>query len=130
MAAFMKPWDSHLYAVMRIVTGFLFLWHGTQKLLGFPPLPDGIEIPAFVTYIAGPIELFGGALVMIGLMTRWAGFLCSGQMAAAYWMGHGTNALLPVMNGGELAALYCFVFLFIAAHGGGRWSVDAARGAH
>src|SRR5262245_55844301 len=108
---FMKPFEGQTYALMRIVIGFLFLWHGSQKLFGFPPLPEGVEIPAFITYIAGPVEFFGGLLVMIGLFTRWAAFVCSGQMAAAYWMGHGTNALLPVMNGGELAAAYCFVFL-------------------
>jgi len=78
--------------------------------------------------IAGPIELIGGVCVMIGLFTRWAAFLCSGLMAFAYWLGHGTKGLLPLLNGGELAALYCFVFLFLAAHGAGIWSVDAARG--
>jgi putative oxidoreductase len=85
-------------------------------------------VPAFVTWIAGPIELFGGLLVMIGLQTRWAAFLCSGLMAFAYWMGHGTHALLPIVNKGELAAAYCFVFLYIAAQGAGRWSVDGSRG--
>ena len=79
--------------------------------------------------VAGPIELVGGVLVMIGLFTRWAAFLCSGLMAAAYWMAHGTRALFPLENGGELAALYCFVFLCIAAKGGGIWSADGARGA-
>ena len=128
MAAFMKPFEGQLYAALRIVVGFLFLWHGSQKLFGFPPLPEGMEIPAFVLYVAGPIEFFGGLLVMIGLLTRWAAFLCSGLMAAAYWMAHGTNALLPINNQGEPAALYCFVFLYIAARGAGRWSVDAARG--
>ena len=128
MAAFMRPFEGQLYAVMRIVVGFLFLWHGMQKLFGFPPLPEGIEMPAFVKFVAGPIELFGGVLVMLGLFTRWAAFLCSGLMAAAYWMAHGRSALLPVMNGGELAAAYCFVFLYISARGSGIWSVDAARG--
>jgi putative oxidoreductase len=89
-------------------------------------VPDGA--PAFVLFVAGPIELVGGILVMIGLFTRWAAFLCSGLMAAAYWMAHGTKALFPLENGGELAALYCFAFLFLAAHGAGIWSVDAARG--
>lgn len=111
---------------MRIVTGLLFLWHGTQKLFAFPAAPP--PIPAFVTYIAGPIELVGGLLVMIALFAGWAAFLSSGLMAAAYWMAHGTKALFPLVNGGELAALYCFVFLFIAARGSGIWSVDAARG--
>ena len=127
MAMFMKPYESQTYALMRIVAGFLFLWHGCQKLFGFPgTLPEGV--PAFIIYVAGPIEFIGGILVMIGLFTHWAAFICSGQMAAAYWMGHGTKALLPLVNGGELAALYCFVFLFIAARGPGLWSVDAAQG--
>ncbi len=127
MAAFMKGFDSQTYALMRIVTGLLFLWHGAQKLIGFPK--DAPDAPAFILYVAGPIELFGGILVMIGLMTRWAAFLCSGLMACAYWMAHGTKALFPLLNGGELAILYCFVFLFISAHGPGIWSVDGARSA-
>jgi putative oxidoreductase len=111
---------------MRIVTGFLFLWHGAQKLFSFPTaMPGGV--PAFITYIAGPIELIGGILVMIGLFTRWSGFLASGLMASAYWMAHGTKALLPIQNNGELAVLYCFVFLFISTQGGGIWSIDAAQ---
>ncbi len=84
--------------------------------------------PGIITYIAGPIELIGGILVMFGLFTRWSAFLASGLMAAAYWTAHGTQALLPLQNGGELAALYCFVFLFISTQGGGRWSVDAVLG--
>jgi len=127
VAAFMKNFQGETYALMRIVTGLLFLWHGTQKLFGFPaPMP--MEAPAFIVYVAGPIELVGGALVMLGLFTRWAAFLCSGLMAAAYWMAHGRKDLFPMLNGGELAVLYCFVFLFISAYGSGRWSVDAARG--
>jgi putative oxidoreductase len=110
---------------MRIVTGFLFLWHGVQKLFGFPPMPPDVNPPAFIIWIAGPIELLGGILVMIGLLTRPAAFLCSGLMAFAYWMGHGWRALLPVQNGGEPAALYCFVFLYIWARGVGTWGVDA-----
>jgi putative oxidoreductase len=111
---------------MRIVAGFLFLWHGSQKLFGFPEaMPAGV--PAFIIYIAGPIELIGGTLIMIGLFTRWVAFLASGQMAVAYWMAHGTKALLPFLNHGELAALYCFVFLFISTQGGGIWSIDAFR---
>lgn len=127
MKPFMSGFNSHGYALLRIVTGFLFLWHGSQKLLGFPVSPHG-DAPAFITYIAGPIELAGGILVMIGLFTRWSAFLASGLMAAAYWTAHGTKALLPLQNGGELAALYCFVFLFISTQGGGRWSVDALLG--
>ncbi len=126
MPPFMKPFTEHTYALMRIVAGFLFLWHGTQKLFGFPGA--GPEAPPFVIYIAGPIELVGGLLVMIGLFGGWAAFLCSGLMAAAYWMAHSFGGLLPIQNRGELAALYCFVFLFISAKGSGIWSVDAARG--
>jgi putative oxidoreductase len=106
-----------------MVVGFLFLWHGAQKLFGIPtPLPPGV--PAFIIFIAGPIEFFGGLMVMCGLYTRYAAFLASGLMAFAYWIGHGTKALLPVINEGELAVLYCFVFLFISTQGGGIWSVD------
>ena len=123
---FMSAFDKQTYALMRIVAGLLLLWHGAQKLLGFPaPAPEGL--PAFVTYVAGPVELVGGALVMIGLFTSWAAFLCSGLMAAAYWMAHGTQALFPLVNKGELAVLYCFVFLFISAKGSGIWSLDHSR---
>lgn len=123
---FMNRYNEETFALMRIVVGFLFLWHGSQKLIGFPGgVPDA---PAFVLYIAGPIELIGGAMILVGFLTRPIAFLCSGQMAAAYWIAHGTNALLPIQNGGELAAAYCFVFLFISAHGAGKWSVDAAMG--
>ena len=127
MQAWMSSFSSQGYALMRIVVGFLFLWHGVQKLFDFPnPMPAGV--PAFIIYIAGPIELIGGALVMAGLFTRWAAFLASGLMAVAYWKAHGMKALLPIQNGGEMAALYCFVFLLISIQGAGIWSVDAAQG--
>lgn len=120
-----QKYHEQAYALMRIMTGFLFLWHGSQKILGFPPMP--YEPPAYITWVAGGIELVGGALVMIGLFTAPAAFLASGLMAAAYWMAHGTNQFLPMLNSGELAAMYCFVFLFISTKGGGIWSVDGAR---
>ncbi len=123
---FMEPYGPQTYALLRIVTGLLFLWHGTQKLFGFPKDPSP-ESSAFVIYVAGPIELVGGLLVMLGLFTRPAAFLCSGLMAAAYWMAHGFNHVFPMLNGGELAALYCFLFLLISAHGAGIWSVEGAR---
>ncbi|MGQ0810270.1 MAG: DoxX family protein [Nitrospiraceae bacterium] len=125
MPTFMHSFQAQTYALLRIVAGFLFLWHGTQKLFAFPSPPP--NIPPFVTYIGGPIELVGGLLVMIGLFAGWAAFLCSGMMACAYWMVHGTQRLLPIENGGELAALFCFVFLYISSQGSGIWSVDAAR---
>lgn len=114
--------EDQAYALLRIVTGFLFIWHGTQKLFNFPadfPYPLNP-----LMYGAGTIELVGGALVMIGLFTRPAAFICSGTMAVAYWMVHGMNNVFPMLNGGELAALYCFAFLFIAVRGAGIWSVD------
>ena len=123
----MSNYRSQTYALMRIIAGFLFLWHGTQKLFAFPiGMPPGV--PAFITYGAGSIELVAGVLVMIGLFTHWAAFLASGQMAVAYWMAHGRTAPLPIQNNGELAVLYCFVFLFISAQGSGIWSIDALRG--
>lgn len=126
---FMKRFAPQVYALMRIVTGFLFLWHGTQKLFGFPVPVQGL--PGYIVAIAGPIETIGGALVMAGLFTRWAAFLCSGLMAAAYWMMHAPQALFPIQNRGDLAILYCFVFLYISAQGPGLWSIDSlirARG--
>lgn len=125
---FMRAREAETYALMRIMLGFLFLWHGSQKLLGLPAMSAPMEIPAFIRFVAGPIELFGGALVMLGLFTRPAAFLCSGLMFFAYWMGHGFKAFLPIQNQGELAALYSFAFLFLSARGSGIWSADAARG--
>ena len=123
--AFMRGFEQQTYALLRIVTGFLFLWHGMQKIFGFPgEMPPGV--PAFVTWVAGPIELVGGILVMIGFFTRGAAFLASGLMAFAYWMAHGTHGLLPIVNHGEPAVLYCFLFLFLSARGAGIWSVDGA----
>ena len=124
---FMKPFTDQTYALLRIVAGFLFFWHGSQKLLGFPA--SGFEPPWHVQYVAGGIELIGGAMIMIGLFTAPVAFLASGLMAAAYWMAHfSTENWLPIMNRGDAAVLYCFAFLYIAAKGSGIWSIDAARG--
>src|SRR5512139_2294815 len=118
--------EVKIYAAMRIVVGFLFMWHGLSKIFGIPtPPPPGA--PAFIIFVAGSIELVGGILVMIGLLTRPAAFLCSGLMAFAYWMGHGTKAPLPIQNQGELAVIYCFVFLYIWARGVGTWGLDTRR---
>jgi len=123
---FMKAREAEVYAVLRIVTGFLFLWHGMQKLFGIPvPMPGAV--PAFIVWIAGPLELFGGILVMIGLFTSPVAFVLSGLMAFAYWMAHGPHAILPIVNQGELAVVYCFLFLFMSARGSGIWSLDAGR---
>ena len=117
--------EEQSYALLRIVTGFLFIWHGTQKLLNFP-----VEFPYPLNplmYSAGTIEMVGGVLVMIGLFTRPAAFICSGTMAAAYWMAHGMNNIFPIINRGELAALFCFAFLYIAVRGAGLWSLDKSQ---
>jgi putative oxidoreductase len=120
---FLRAHEAETYAVLRIVVGFLFFWHGLEKLFGIPAPPPP-EAPRLILWTAGPIELGSGLLVMLGLFTRPAAFLASGLMAFAYWMGHGTRALLPIVNQGELAVLYCFAFLFIAARGAGPWSID------
>src|SRR5450759_2918272 len=119
---FISRYEMQVYSILRFVVGFLFLWHGSQKLFAFPPA--GHEIPLYIMFIAGPIEFFGGLLVMIGLWTRWVAFICSGEMVYAYWTVHGTHILLPFLNGGELAIIYCFLFLFISARGSGEFSID------
>jgi putative oxidoreductase len=126
MPPFLNRLENQVYAVMRMVIGFLFLQHGLSKLVSLPVAPPE-GVPAFVTWVGGPIELVAGLLVMLGLFAGWAGFLASGTMAFAYFLAHQKNALLPIANGGEPAAVYCFVFLYIAARGSGTWSLDAAR---
>jgi len=123
----MKGLTGESYALMRIMFGLNFCFHGTQKLLAFP-VPMPMEPPPAITWAAGSIEMVGGLLVAIGLQTRWAAFVCSGMMAVAYWVAHGTKHLFPMVNQGELAVLFCFAFLFMAAYGGGKWSVDGLRG--
>jgi putative oxidoreductase len=117
-----SKYQPQAYALLRIMTGFLFLWHGSQKLFSFPPA--GMEIPLWTILVAGPIEFFGGLFVMFGFLSRWAAFICSGEMAFAYWIFHGPHAALPLLNHGEMAVLYCFLFLFISAQGSGICSVD------
>src|SRR5215468_11591768 len=113
MAAFMRPFESQVYAIFRIVIGLMFMIHGAQKLFGLP-VPMQAEMGPLL-YAAGAIEFVGGLLVMIGLFTTWAAFICSGQMAVAYWMGHGLGlngpfSIYPIVNHGEPAILYCFAF--------------------
>jgi putative oxidoreductase len=108
--------------LLRIVAGFLFLAHGAQKLFGVWGR-EAVELAGLLG-LAGVLEFFGGLLILLGLLTRPVAFVLAGQMAVAYWMAHGPKALMPIENGGELAALYCFVFLFLFANGGGSFSVD------
>jgi len=120
---FLDNFQEQTYALLRITAGFMFLLHGTQKYFNFPQdYPYG-EL-GFLSIAAGTIEVVGGVLIIIGLTTRAAAFICSGTMAVAYWVFHGTQSIYPLVNGGELAALYCFIFLFIACKGSGIWSMD------
>ena len=121
----MQRFGGQTYALMRIVSGFLFIWHGTSKLFAFP---KPISVPEWVVYGAGSIELIGGALIMIGLFTRPVAFIASGMAAVGYFLMHARQGFFPIMNGGETITLYCFVFLYISAHGAGIWSVDGMRG--
>ncbi len=126
MVSFMKAYQEQTYALLRITTGFIFLFHGSQKLLGFPPA--SFDPPPHILYVAAPIELIGGALIMIGLFTAPLAFLASGLMAAAYWMAHfSAESYLPIMNRGDAAAMYCFIFLYISTKGSGIWSVDGGK---
>ncbi|MGG5888791.1 DoxX family protein [Falsiroseomonas sp. HC035] len=121
-------WAPRLLSVLRIVAALIFMAHGTQKLLGFPVAEGGGGPEAFtLSWFAGVIELVTGFLMLIGLFTRPAAFLASGTMAFAYWIAHAPRDVFPVLNGGDAAILYCFVFLYLAAAGPGPWSVDATR---
>ena len=123
----LSRWQPQLLALLRIVTGLLFLEHATQKFLGFPaPFPMPGPLPPMLV-AAGAIELVAGILVTLGLFTRLAAFIAAGEMAVAYWMAHGSKSFWPVVNEGEGAILYCFIFLYLAAAGPGAWSVDGAR---
>jgi putative oxidoreductase len=123
-------WAPRVLGVLRIATALLFMVHGGQKLLGFPPLPEGRSMPELFTllWFAGLLELVGGFLVLIGFLTRPVAFILSGQMAVAYWMAHAPQSIYPALNGGDGAILFCFIFLYLAVAGAGAFSVDGARG--
>ena len=129
MADGRSRWSDLALTALRIVAGFLFFCHGAQKLLGWfadpgkPPM--SLAFPQ-LPWFAGVIELVGGALIAFGFLTRPLAFLASGEMAFAYFMAHAPHGFSPLVNHGELAVLYCFLFLFLAAHGGGPYSVDGA----
>lgn len=123
----LSRWQPQLLAILRIVVGLLFLEHGTQKLFGFPvPLPMPGPLPPLIL-AAGAIELVAGLLITVGLFTRLAAFIASGEMAIAYFYGHFPKGFWPAANEGEGAILYCFIFLYLAAAGAGAWSIDNAR---
>jgi putative oxidoreductase len=118
-------WAPRLLSVLRIVAALIFMVHGSQKLLGFPPSPMPAPPPLSFMWFGGLLELVGGALLLIGLFSRPVAFILSGEMAVAYWMFHAPENPFPALNGGDAAILYCFVFLYIAAAGPGPWSLDA-----
>ena len=122
----LAPFAPYTFAILRIIAGLLFVAHGGQKVFGWfggQPFPLGSLFG-----LAGIIEMVFGILITIGLLTSFAAFIASGQMAVAYFIGHFPKSFWPLENEGEPAVLFCFIFLFIATHGAGIWSVDAARG--
>jgi putative oxidoreductase len=128
--ALFEVWRSRALAVLRIVTAYLFIPHGTAKIFGVPhqPMFDGLQLMSLIG-LAGMLEVVGGVLLLVGLFTRPVAFVLCGFMAVAYFMAHASqgHGLLPMLNQGELAVLYCFVFLYLAVAGAGTWSVDALR---
>lgn len=122
----LAAWSPRLLSVLRVITGLLFMQHGTAKIFGFPYVEMLAGTPLFSIFgLGGLLELVGGALLALGLFTRPTAFILSGEMAVAYFMAHAGQSFFPLINQGELAVLYCFVFLYFAAAGPGPWSLDA-----
>src|SRR3954466_12743462 len=121
-------WAPRVLSIVRIVAALIFMEHGTAKLLGFPPQANPGPAAMTLPWFAGVLELIGGALLTLGLFTRPVAFILSGEMAFAYWMAHAPRNFFPLLNGGDTAILYCFLFLYIAFAGGGPWSLDAMMG--
>ena len=126
MERLLGRYSPYLYALLRIVAGLLFVQHGLQKLFGWLGAKGAVELMSQMG-AAGIIEVVGGTMISIGLFTSPVAFLASGEMAFAYFQAHAPRGMWPIMNGGELAVLYCFLFLYFAAVGSGRWSVDSLR---
>lgn len=125
---FLRPYTQQILSLLRIASGLLLLQHGTTKYLNFPVGPMNNASPMSMGGFAGILELVGGVLLIIGLFTRCTAFVLSGMCAVAYFYAHAGRGFFPLLNGGELALLYAFVFLYLAAAGGGAWSVDRSRG--
>jgi putative oxidoreductase len=128
---FLAPWSSQILSLLRIMTGLLFFAHGSAKYFQFPHVAafDAMQPmqPLSLVGVAGILEIVGGALIVIGLFTRPVAFILSGMMAVAYFLAHAGKDFHPILNGGEPAILFCFIFLYLAAAGGGAWSIDALR---
>jgi putative oxidoreductase len=121
-------WSPYLLSVLRIVAAFTFITHGTQRLFAFPVLEPRNPVPLLSLFgVAGALELVGGSLLLLGLFTRPVAFLLSGEMAVAYFVAHASRSFWPILNGGEVVVLFCFLWLFLAAAGPGPWSLDALR---
>ena len=130
LAARWRSWAPYLLSIMRIVAAFVFFQVGSAKLFAFPAavMPDGGTAPlASLAGVAGALEVVGGALLLLGLFTRPVAFLLAGEMAFAYFIGHAPQGFWPVLNGGQPAILFCFIWLYISAAGPGPWSIDALR---
>lgn len=125
MNDFYTNWTPRVLSVLRVITGFMLSAHGTQKLLNAPAGEHGAAELMSLMGLAGSLELVGGILITIGLFTRGTAFILSGMMAVAYFMAHAPAGLLPIVNKGELAVVYSFLFLFMSVAGGGAWSMDA-----
>ena len=119
-------WAPRVLSIVRVVSALIFMAHGTQKLLNFPPNPPGRPaVELFSLYgLTGALEIVGGILLVFGLFTRPVAFVLSGEMAFAYWMAHAPRNVFPILNGGDASILYCFLFLYLAFAGGGAWSLD------
>jgi len=126
MDRFLGKYSAYLYAILRIVAGLMFAMHGSQKLFGMPGHRPTVHLASLMG-VAGVIELVGGLMIAVGLLASCAAFIASGEMAVAYFMSHFPRGFLPILNQGEPAVLYCFLFLYIAAQGSGVWSIDALR---
>ncbi len=127
LSSFYSRWAPNILSVLRIVTAFLFMQHGGQKLFGFPAPSQAAHPLLSLIGVAGILEFFGGLLLLIGLFSRPVAFLLSGEMAVAYFMAHAPQGFWPLMNKGELAVIYCFVFFYLFMAGGGSWSIDRLR---
>jgi putative oxidoreductase len=123
----LSPWAPRVLSILRIMAALLFMEHGLMKLFHFPGPQPGVPMPLPpLLMLAGWIETVGGALLVLGLFSRWAAFLCSGEMAAAYFLYHAPHGFWPAQNEGDAAILFCFVFLYLVFAGGGTWSLDRA----
>ena len=126
LSHWVSAWSPQILSILRIAAALLFMQHGTMKLLDYPPTGDHADLELMsLVGVGGILELFGGALLLVGLFTRPVAFILSGFMAVAYFMAHAPRGFFPILNNGELAALYCFVFFYLAFAGGGAWSLDA-----